>query len=311
MKCDECKEQVFELIERERGDPDGVRAILERCPDCRAAFEETKAALSLAEQLPIEEPPAVLDAAILRAAGEREGRVVPLRKRRVQPPPWAMAAIALLAVGVGVWTIPREVQYEGDTAPAEVESADAKTVERAIVAEEIAEEAPHDEAKLDDGWAAPEANEPVQAPRGEVGGAKEKKASPEPPRRKRQARSSGREASAGAAAVAPATLPVADAAEQGAAESRSFEVAAKASAPSKQERDDDATSACQRKVDDLERRARAAKGHEPTPQEELEIGECYRALDNVAEARKWLQRAAAHRRTKAAAEKALRELGPE
>jgi hypothetical protein len=267
--------------------------------------------LSLAEQLPIEEPPAALDAAILRAAGERERRVVRLRKRRLQPPPWAMAAIALLAVGVGVWTIPRKVQFEGDAAPAEVERADTKALERVVLGEEMAEEAPDDEAKLYDGLAELEANEPVQAPRAEVGGAKEKKASPEPARRKRQARSSDEAASAGAATLAPASLPVADVAAESAEESRSLQVAAKASAPSKGERDDDAASACQRKIDDLERRTRAGKEPEPTPQEELAIGQCYQALDNVAEARKWLERAATHRRTKAAAKKALRELESE
>jgi lipopolysaccharide biosynthesis regulator YciM len=98
----------------------------------------------------------------------------------------------------------------------------------------------------------------------------------------------------------------------GAGESRSNEVAAKASTPSKQERDDeDVTTACQRKVDDIERRARADKDFAPTPEEELAIGKCYQALDKVAEARKWLERAAAHRKTKAPAEKALRELASE
>jgi len=87
MNCDECKQQVFELIEREAVDPDGVREILERCPECRVTFEEMKAALAVAEQLPIEEPPAAVDQAILRAAGARAPRVVHLKKRRLQPVP--------------------------------------------------------------------------------------------------------------------------------------------------------------------------------------------------------------------------------
>ena len=65
MNCEECKEQVFELIEREAVDPEGVRAILADCPDCRAEFEAMKAALALAGELPVEEPPADIDAAIL------------------------------------------------------------------------------------------------------------------------------------------------------------------------------------------------------------------------------------------------------
>ena len=287
MNCDECKEQVFELIEREAVDPDAVREILARCPDCRATFDEMKAALAVAERLPIEEPPAEVDEAILRAARERVPRVVRLKKRRLQPAPWAMAAIAMLAVGIGVWTIPREVQLEGDAAP-----ADMKYAEDAVMAEQML----GDEEEALDG----------RVPAVEL-------EAPKPARAKRRPRSSANEPSAARVVQAPATLPAADIAAGGVGESRSTnEVAAKASTPRKQERDDeDVTTACQRKVDDIERRARADKDFAPTPEEELAIGKCYQALDNVAEARKWLRRAAAHRKTKAPAEKALRELAPE
>ena len=128
MSCEECKEQVFELIEREAVDPEGVRAILADCPDCRAEFEAMKAALALAGALPVEEPPADIDAAILSLADRRlrsaapeplseaveQAKLIPFYKRMVQVPPWAMAAVALLAVGVGVWSIPRTVQLESD-----------------------------------------------------------------------------------------------------------------------------------------------------------------------------------------------------
>ena len=287
MNCDECKEQVFELIEREAVDPDAVREILARCPDCRATFDEMKAALAVAERLPIEEPPAEVDEAILRAAGERVPRVVRLKKRRLQPAPWAMAAIAMLALGIGVWTIPREVQLEGDAAP-----ADMKYGEDAVMAEQMLGD---EEEALDGRVAVAE----LEAPK--------------PARAKRRSRSSANEPSAARIAQAPAALPAADTAAAGAGESRSTnEVAAKASTPSKQERDDeDVNTACQRKVDDVERRARADKDFAPTPEEKLAIGKCYQALDKVAEARKWLQRAAAHRTTKAPAEKALRELATE
>jgi len=147
MNCDECKEQLFELIEREAVDPGGVRAILARCPDCRAAFDEMKAALAVAGQLPIEEPSAAADAAVVRAASERLPRVVPLRKRRLQPPPWAMAAIALLAVGVGVWSIPREVQLEGDVGSADLKSAAAPVVAEQEL-DDVAAEALDDSAAL-------------------------------------------------------------------------------------------------------------------------------------------------------------------
>ena len=309
MNCEECKEQVFELIEREAADPAGVREVLERCPDCRAAFDEMKAALALAEQLPLEEPPTAVDAAILRAAAERKPRVVPLRKRRLQPPPWAMAAVAVLAVGIGVWTIPREVHFDGDVAP-----ADKQNAERVILAEEMAAETPEEDAKLDDRIAEPAADAPVlaPAPRAEFAEAEEQKPSPEPARAKRRSRSSADESRAGRAGQAPASLPAANVAAEGGTQAQSSEVAAKASTPRKQERDDDeARAACKRKVDAIERRVRGGKDDAPTPEEELAIGKCYQKLENVAEARKWLERAAAHSKTKALAEKALRELAPD
>jgi hypothetical protein len=303
MNCDECNEQVLELIEREPVDPDGVREILARCPECRAAFDEMKAALIVAEQLPIEQPPVEVDAAILRAAGAR----VPVKKRRLQPAPWAMAAIAMLAVGVGVWTIPREVQFEGDVAP-----ADEKDAEEVVVAEQMRGDADEVLAgRLAVAELASEMNAPVQA--FERAEAEPKKGSPEPPRAKRRARPSRDERRARGLAQAPASLAVADTAAVSAERSQPQEAVAKASAPGKEAGADEGApaSACKRKVDETERRARADEDYAPTPEEELAIGKCYQELENVTEARKWLERAAAHRKTKAAAEKALRQLAPE
>jgi hypothetical protein len=308
MKCDECKDQVFELIEREVVDPDGVREILARCPDCLAAFDEMKAALAVAEQLPIAEPPAAVDAAILRAAGERAPRVVRLKKRRLQPAPWAMAAIAMLAVGVGVWTIPREVQFEGDAAPAAM-----KTAEDVVVAEQMFED--EEEVVVHDGkLAVAELAAEATASLGtlERTDTEAKKESPEPARAMRRSRSSVNEPRAAPNVQAPASLPSADMAAAAAGESRSPEVAAKASAPRNQERDNDSvTAACRRKVNEMERRMGADKTHALTPDEELALGKCYQALDNVPEARRWLRRAAAHPKTKVPAEKALGELASE
>jgi hypothetical protein len=70
MTLDELKEQVFELIDREAADPEGVNALLEQVPAGREYFERIKAGLSLADLLPIEEPPAGLDLKILASAGE-------------------------------------------------------------------------------------------------------------------------------------------------------------------------------------------------------------------------------------------------
>jgi hypothetical protein len=309
MNCEECKEQVFELIEREAVDPDGVREILARCPDCRAAFDEMKAALAVVSQLPMAEPPAAVDAAILRAARERTPRVVELKKRRLQPAPWAMAAIAMLAVGVGVWTIPREVQLEGDVAPAYMQDAqDAVIAERVFEAEEGAYDGKLAVAEV----GSTEAPELREMERTE---AKRKKLSREPARGRRRADSSANEPTASRGVQAPASASAADMAVAGMGDlekSRLPAVAAEAPAPRKQERDDeDVAGTCQRKVDDIERRMGAHKDAEATPEEELAIGKCYQVLDQVVEARKWLLRAAEHRETKARAHKALRQLAPE
>jgi hypothetical protein len=298
MNCDECKEQVFELIEREAVDPGGVRELLARCPDCRAAFDEMKAALEVAGQLPIEEPSAAVDAAIVRAANERVPRPVPLRKRRLQPPPWAMAAIAVLAVGVGVWSIPREVQLEGDAAPADMKSAEAP-----IMAEQERDEV---EEALDDSGALAEVGvlgsertgHLGAAPRGE---ARVKRASSKPAPAKRRSRLAAENKEE---VQAPASLPAADMAAGAAPEA--FEAR-------KQQQDDrdGATADCQRKVDDIERRTRSNKGYSAKPEELLAIGKCYQMLDSVAEARRWLHRATMHRKTKERAEDALRELPKE
>ena len=262
MTCDECKEQVFELIEREAVDPEGVQAILARCPDCRAAFDEMKAALAMVERLPIEEPGADVDAAILRAAAARAPRVVPLRRWRLRAPPWAVAAIALLAVGVGVWTIPRAVQLEGDAAPVEMKNA-----AEVIVAE------------------------------------------PAPP--KRVAELPADEPRAVRMAQAPESRPMEAMAAGAVTESALAEVESSKSRARKKERGDDADDAiCKRRLDEIERLERADHDYVPKPEEQLAIGKCYGTLDDVAKARKWLQRAAKHRETKARAEAALRRLAP-
>jgi hypothetical protein len=219
-----------------------------------------------------------------------------------------MAAIAMLAVGVGVWTIPREVQFEGDAAPAAM-----KTAEDVVMAEQMFED--EEEVVVHDGkLAVAELAAEATASLGtlERTDTEAKKESPEPARAMRRSRSSVNEPRAAPNVQAPASLPSADMAAAAAGESRSTEVAAKASAPRNQERDNDSvTAACRRKVNEMERRMGADKTHALTPDEELALGKCYQALDNVPEARRWLRRAAAHPKTKVPAEKALGELASE
>ena len=70
MTLEELKERVFELIDRELVDPQGVHELLAALPAGREYFERIKAAMDLAELLPMEEPPAGLDAKILASAGD-------------------------------------------------------------------------------------------------------------------------------------------------------------------------------------------------------------------------------------------------
>jgi len=287
MNCDECKEQVLELIEREAVDPEGVREILARCPDCREAFDQMKAALALAAELPLEEPSAGIDEAILRAAAARVPKVVPLRRRRLQPPPWAMAAVALLAVGVGVWAIPRGVQLEGDPVPPA-----ATATEEAIVAEVALDE----DVELEDVVAEKEPA-PRQAAR--------------PAAAKRRSNAPADQPKASVMAEATVAAPASDMAAGAGAKSRSGEADYTESRARKKERADEATATCRRKIEQIERRARDDEDYVPAPEEELATGKCYQTLGELAEARKWFRRAAAHSETKVRAEKALGQLAPE
>ena len=303
MDCDECAEQILELIEREAVDPEGVREILARCPDCRVAFEETKAALAMVADLPLDEPPDAIDAAILRAAAERVPEVVDLPKRRLQPPPWAMAAIALLAVGVGVWAIPRGVPLESDQVPTKMDKA-----EEVITAAQVLDEEPEPEDVVVQAKSASE-SEPHGSNADDA--AKATKAPAQPVPTKRRSRSRRDEPTAALMTEAPASGRAAESAA-GAAPNSASEKRFMASAEREQARDeDDEAAACKRKVEQMERRRRDEVSYVPGPEEELAIGKCYQMLANVDEAKKWLLRAAEHLETKARAEEALRKLAGE
>ncbi len=304
MRCDECEEQVLDLIEREALDPEGVHEILARCPDCREAFDVLKVAIALSAQIPMEQPAASSDAAVLHAAAEHARGTVRRRRRR-QAPPWAMAAIALLAVGVGVWAIPRSVQLEGDAAP----SAGSGPGE-AITAEQIrAAEPKPEEAKPDDAAARSElaaSGEALGAPSAKRAVARAKTARSEPVPANRQLRAPEDEAKALQSAEAPASPPAADMAAGAPTAVMSTE--AERAGGLAEDRDDQAKAACRRKVRQIERRARETPSDAPEPEELLAIGKCYQALGNGPEARKWLTRATTYRETSARAREALREL---
>ena len=279
MNCEQCKEEVFELIEREAVDPAGVREILDRCPECRALFDDLKAALVAVDQLPLEDPPAHVDAEVLRAAAMRRARVAPPRKRRLQAPPWAMAAIALLAVGVGVWSIPRGTDFETEDAL----GTPVTETEQDIEAEQEPVGAPGELGRA----ASEKAEAKVQLERAEPvaeAPAKSMVARPERGQAKRKARSSR------------------NAPEAASAEAFGADVVA-----GREDRDA-AAEACRKTIADFEKRIRQDEDYAPDPEQQLALGRCYARLGDTKRARTWLERAATHPKTKTRAQSALKGL---
>lgn len=328
MSCEECKSHIFELIEREAVDPEGVRAILADCPECRAEFEATKAALALAGELPLEEPPAHIDAAILSLAERRlsssapesvsraaqEERVVPLYKRMAQVPPWAMAAVALLAVGVGLWSIPRTVQLESDVDRSAPEAVGGAPVAEAPREERLVGAPPSEEAAVaavDDAADA--------APLGAKESAKSaaRTARRRAPRAKKRrdalARKPAPEAEAQKREPAPAAAPAFAAGQEAVQRSASGGAVAEDAALASVELDEadakrDETAKCRGEVMEFEQRLRKDEGYAPTSEKQLAIGLCYRRLGDTAKARAWLERASADPATQRRARKALQAL---
>lgn len=331
MSCDECKEQVFELIEREAVDPEGVRAILAECPDCRAEFEAMKAALALADQLPAEEPPTDIDAAILASAAQHvqtttlepapnaveEAPVIPFRKRMLQTPPWAMAAIALLAVGVGVWSIPRAVPLESDAARPEFEAKGAMQMAEAPIEEQPMEEPIGGLQKSEDAVVAAMDEIRDDTPGATMESAKgsRRPARRQAPRAKMvrgtAAKKAPSETDARARAAAPAVAKD-EGLAQPSAPARGIAVAADAELSAMESEDSDPKQGerfrCAAKIAAFEQRVRDDERYEPEPEEELAIGRCYQTVGDTAKARKWLKRAAANPATQQRARKALQTL---
>jgi hypothetical protein len=277
-------EQVFELIEREAVDPEGVQAVLERCPECRASFEQMKLALQRAGELLLEEPPIHADAAILRAARERSARKSSARHRWLAPPPWAVAAAALLAVGIGVWAIPRaqRVEHAPDAVGTEPEptSGDAPEPRLARDAKNRLAASPSEASTINERRATraqiPEA--PARAKR------KSRDDSEAPP--------SAKEAESNAARSAVAGAP------EGA------DLALREEAPR-------ISAECEHRLTEVERREADADTSQMEPEDLLATGRCYQEIGDLAKARRWLRRAATHPETKKRAERALRRLPAE
>lgn len=290
MNCDECRERILDLIEREEGDPDAVRKLLERCPDCRALFDQMKGLLEEVAALPVEEPTAAVDQAILSAARARAGGLHRPRSRTLRAPHWAAAAVALLAIGVGVWAIPRGTERVASTrmdAPVDAE------LERGGAA---------DQAVADDGPVPPPTPSATLAEASFE--AEPVAAAPEPRRRK----------SAGRPPAGRTEPPVAEAdglrSPPRSANSVVSEEAMEAAALTKSRASEAAPGSkalpCERRRVTIERQDRDA-----TAEEALWLGSCYREAGDWRRARGWFERAASDPSTRARAKQALKTLPSE
>jgi tetratricopeptide (TPR) repeat protein len=318
MNCEQCEEQVFELIEREAIDPAGVREILDRCPNCHALFDEMKAALAAVDQLPLEEPSARIDAEVLRAAAMRRRKVKPIRRRRLQAPPWAMAAIALLAVGIGVLAIPRDTKLatEDELATPAAESvrdtlAEPRPAAASAELEETvsanAEQSSPEQAKR----VEPPAKTPVKPSVARRERAQARRKTRHSPAPRLEAAEAPPTESAGADAVAATDMPEAPAANTPAAgAARTVALASEAEDKAKEDADK-ADQACKKTVASFEERRRRDVEFKPDPEQQLALGRCYAKLGDRKRARTWLERAIAHPKTRTRAQAALRELPTE
>jgi len=342
VNCDECKEQVLELIERERLDPEGVRETLAKCPECKAEFDEVKAQLAVASQLPLEAPPDHLDLLILQAAEARTAGVAPAidtllaeqsameaAEPRVEERPrlflWrqplAMAAVALLVVGIGISTV-SIVRGPGQEQVAEAPAAGDKMAEPAQpedLEEPIAGTEPERvelaEASTDEVAAREVDAEPPAARQARATRARSPK--------KKETRTTGRGAPV---PVAPEEKPqrVAAAESDQAADTPDEQYDAAELPALKSGDSNDSLSfgkandqqgatteterRCMSTILVFEKRLKDKPNFDPTPQQALDAGLCYQLLGKRNQAQHWLKRAAEHPSTKARATEALKKL---
>jgi hypothetical protein len=249
--------------------------------------------------------------------------VVPFRRRLRDATPWALAAVALLAIGIGVWSFPGVVGLErevADTGSPENERI-AAVEQMGTESEPVKQPPPVDE----DTGKAFEAQSVIP-----------KLAKVEPARRKRK-----RERPKGAIQTAPPTPEIAqvrqvaviaeaqpatpgksDPAEPeeelpsleslgqmpaaGPGNRKAFSGSTRA--PKASDAAEAKRSACRSKVANLEKKLQGNPSYEPVPEEQLAVGTCYTVLGREPAAREWLRRAASHPETRVRAEKALKEI---
>lgn len=138
MDCERCESLLIDYVSGELGDAETaeLRAALEVCEHCRLTLAKLERGRALAAQLPTVEPPPAILAAVMRAAEARAAELAreheaarpperaPAPKRAIEEeggplegvwrwlagllhgPQFAMAALLVLMVGVGLWWVP-------------------------------------------------------------------------------------------------------------------------------------------------------------------------------------------------------------
>jgi len=241
--------------------------------------------------------------------------VISFPRRFMQSQPWAMAAVALLVVGVSAWAVrERHGPGTGATDQEQLASVEEQTQERAE-SEDTAKPSQSDEVRK-------QAEERV-----EVAETKPQKAPPverrrrtrrkEPPRRESGAVEEPRdEAPSLAVKESPAKRdepkpeqerPELEAFAKGSprdnGSAKALSGGEQAAGATEQER-----KICRARVSVVEKLLSQNKDYEPVPEEQLAVGRCYNVLGRKNDAKRWLERAARHPETKARAEEALRGL---
>ncbi|NNE18503.1 MAG: hypothetical protein HKN10_08510 [Myxococcales bacterium] len=330
LEAEERTDQLFELVEREAFDPEGVEAFLAEHPEYRTEFEQMKASLALSAELPMEEPRASLDAAIFELADARvpstgtaassssstngspatiqekpeQSTVAHLPVGRPWGQPLAMAAVAMLVVGVGLATIGIR-DRSGDGPVAEVEAtpsadiadkvADAPSEEAVVTAKPM-----EVETKPTDQLAAAPA-QPEESKAAAKG--KPKKAKPKPEEPVQLAQKTPDEAPPKTPAE---SRPVAEAESVEQTEPLpSLRAKGGKTTPALVGGDAVGTgSACQKRVALFEK-LMASESYKPSAQEQLDVGVCYKKLGKKKAARRWLEGASQDPATR---DRALRAL---
>ncbi len=143
MTHDECQTLLVALLyqELDAGQASQVREHLAGCQDCARSYAELQGTLEFVDRLPLEAPaPAVEDAIMTAARAEADRRAAGSGQGWLLSPHLAMAAAAMLVIGVGVYAgfpfLVREVVMEDEAtpvaAPAAPAESDALEEERAV-----------------------------------------------------------------------------------------------------------------------------------------------------------------------------------